>query len=213
VRRVIAAIDNSAAARPVLAMAKAIASDLGGELDVLHVVEDATRPLVLRQRSQARPCARFRVIQLSSLQRWSPRRMSRLWSLEPEVASEAPACWAPRADSRRSNRQASHRGASRRRTARASTQSPDRDGGHAGQGTRPPADDRAVEQRQLRDRVVHVDEEIPSFTDQVQHETEAYAQEFLADTSWARPKRSSRCVWVFRPARCSAPSNRSRPIS
>jgi len=28
--------------------------------------------------------------------------------------------------------------------------------------------------------VVHVDEEIPSFTDQVQHETEAYAQEFFA---------------------------------
>ncbi|HXX88601.1 MAG TPA: universal stress protein [Acidimicrobiales bacterium] len=28
--------------------------------------------------------------------------------------------------------------------------------------------------------VVHVDEEVPSFTDQVQHETEAYAQAFLA---------------------------------
>ena len=28
--------------------------------------------------------------------------------------------------------------------------------------------------------VVHVDEEIPSFTDQVQHETEAYAKEFFA---------------------------------
>ncbi len=28
--------------------------------------------------------------------------------------------------------------------------------------------------------VVHVDEDIPSFTDQVQHETEAYAQEFFA---------------------------------
>jgi nucleotide-binding universal stress UspA family protein len=28
--------------------------------------------------------------------------------------------------------------------------------------------------------VVHVDEEVPSFTDQVQHETEAYAQEFFA---------------------------------
>jgi len=28
--------------------------------------------------------------------------------------------------------------------------------------------------------VVHVDEEVPSFTDQVQHETEAYAREFFA---------------------------------
>lgn len=28
--------------------------------------------------------------------------------------------------------------------------------------------------------VVHVDEEIPSFTDQIQHETNAYAREFLA---------------------------------
>ena len=39
-KRVIAAIDNSAAAPPVLAMARAVASALGGELEVLHVIED-----------------------------------------------------------------------------------------------------------------------------------------------------------------------------
>ena len=39
-KKVIAAIDNSAAARPVLAMAQAVASALGGTLDVVHVIED-----------------------------------------------------------------------------------------------------------------------------------------------------------------------------
>src|ERR1019366_7686934 len=39
-KKVIAAIDNSATARPVLAMAQAVASALAGALDALHVTED-----------------------------------------------------------------------------------------------------------------------------------------------------------------------------
>ncbi len=38
--KVIAAIDNSPASRPVLAMARAVAAALGASLDVLHVLED-----------------------------------------------------------------------------------------------------------------------------------------------------------------------------
>jgi len=187
VRRVIAAIDNSAAARPVLAMAKAIASDLGGELDVLHVVEDGDETLVLRQRSQARPCARFRVIQLSSLQRWS------------RGGCRGSGPWSPRW--RRRPRPAGHLALTLAgRTDKPVIVVPP--------GAEPPGQVRRVliamagtpgKARALQRTielsssanfeivVVHVDEEIPSFTDQVQHETRHTPRSSLPDTSWARP--------------------------
>jgi len=58
VRRVIARHRHSPQQRPVLAMAKAIASDLGvSSMSSMSSMVDET--LVLRQRSQARPAHAF----------------------------------------------------------------------------------------------------------------------------------------------------------
>jgi len=90
VRRVIAAIDNSAAARPVLAMAKAIASDLGGELDVLHVVEDGDETARASAEVAGETLRTLSGDPVEQLATVVAEEDVRLWSLEPEVASEAP---------------------------------------------------------------------------------------------------------------------------
>ena len=70
-KRVIAAIDNSAASRPVLAMAQAVASALGGALDVVHVIEDGDETArAFGRRPRARLCARSSVIRLNNSRWW-----------------------------------------------------------------------------------------------------------------------------------------------
>ena len=180
-RRVIAAIDNSAAARPVLAMAKAIASDLGGELDVLHVVEDGDET--------ARASAEVAGETLRTLSGDPVEQLATVVAEEDVAALVLGArggVGGPRPAGHLALTLAG-------RTDKPVIVVPP--------GAEPPGQVRRVllamagtpgKARALQRTielsssanfeivVVHVDEEIPSFTDQVQHETEAYAQEFLA---------------------------------
>jgi nucleotide-binding universal stress UspA family protein len=178
--RIIAAIDNSAAARPVLLMAQAVAFTLAGELDLIHVVEDGaetsralaeTAGVALRvlsgdpvaQLTQA--VAEEDVVALVLGARHGlggPRPAGHLALLlagrtDKPVVVVPPDAQPPERLRRVLVAMEGTAGKARalQRTIALST-----DAG-------------------LEIVVVHVDEDIPSFTDQVQHETEAYAQAFL----------------------------------
>ncbi|MDR3650142.1 MAG: universal stress protein [Acidimicrobiales bacterium] len=180
-KKIIAAVDNSAASRPVLAMARAVASALGGTLDVVHVSEDgdetarastqaagaALRTLVGDPTEQLElVVAHKNVVALVLGARGGlggPRPAGHL-ALTLAGRTDKPVVVVP-----------------------PDAQPPQRL--HkvlvAMEGT--PGKARALQRTielstdaGLEIVVVHVDEEIPSFTDQVQHETEAYAQEFFA---------------------------------
>ena len=180
-RRVIASIDNTAAALPVLAMARGVTLALGGELDVLHIAEDGDD--VARTSAEAvgatmrtlsgdpvealaREVAQQDVVALvlgvrSSVE--GPRPIGHLVLAlasrtdKPVVVVPPGAHPSPQLHTVLVAMEGSPSNArTLRRTIELSA-----DAG-------------------LEIVVVHVDEEIPSFTDQVQHETEAYAQEFFA---------------------------------
>jgi nucleotide-binding universal stress UspA family protein len=180
-KKVIAAIDNSAAARPVLIMAQAVASALGGTLEVIHVIEDGDETArasaeaagaVLRTLSGdpveqlAFAVAEENVVSLVLGARsglGGPRPAGHL-ALTLAGRTDKPVVVVP------PNAQPPN-------TLRLVLV--------AMEGT--PGKARALQRTielstgaGLEIVVVHVDEEIPSFTDQVQHETVAYAQEFFA---------------------------------
>jgi nucleotide-binding universal stress UspA family protein len=181
VTRVIAAIDNSAASRPVLAMAHAVASALGGTLDVVHVSEDGDE--TARASTEA-VGATLRTLSGDPIEQ-----------LALEVAEEDVVALVLGArGGLRVPRPVGHLALTLAdRTDKPvvvvppGAQPPE----HlhrvlvAMEGT--PGKARALQRTidlstgaGLEIVVVHVDEEVPSFTDQVQHETDAYAQEFIA---------------------------------
>jgi len=179
--RIIAAIDNSAAARPVLMMAQAIASALAGTPDVVHVIEDGDE--TARASAEAAGAA-LRTLSGDPVEQLSlalaeedvvalvlgargslggPRPAGHLAlalasSTEKPVVVVPPDAQPPKLLRRVLVAMEGSPGKARalKRTIQLST-----DAG-------------------LDIVVVHVDEEIPSFTDQIQHETKAYAREFLA---------------------------------
>ncbi len=179
--KVIAAIDNSAASRPVLAMAQAVASALGSALSVVHVSEDgdetanasaeaagvAVRTLAGDPVEQlARVVAQDDVVGLVVGARGGLRGPRPIGHLALTIAgrTDKPVVMVPP-------------GAEPPERLRKVLV--------AMEGT--PGKARALQRTielstdaGLEIVVVHVDDEVPSFTDQVQHETEAYAQEFLA---------------------------------
>jgi len=180
-KTVIAAIDNSAASRPVLAMARAVASALGSTLDVVHVTEDGNE--TAHASAQAAGAA-LRTVAGDPIEQLvlavadkdvvalvlgargglgGPRPAGHLalalaGQTDKPVVVVPPNAEPPQQLHRVLVAMEGTPGKARalQRTIELST----------GAG--------------LDIVVVHVDEEIPSFTDQVQHETAAYAQEFFS---------------------------------
>ena len=179
--RIIAAIDNSAAARPVLTMAEAIARALAGTRDAVHVIEDGDET--------ARACAEAAGAPMRVLP-GDPLEQLTLALAEADVVALVLGV---------RGRPGGPRPAGHLALALADTT--DKPVVVVQPDARPPARLHRVlvamegspgKARALKRTIqlaadagleivgVHVDEEIPSFTDQVQHETGAYAREFLS---------------------------------
>jgi len=179
--RVVAAIDDSAAARPVVTMAGAVASAYGAALEVLHVVEDghetarasaevagaALRMLAGDPAEQiASVVADDDVVALviGARDRLGRPRPTGHLALTLAGRTDKPVVVVPpdaRPPQRLGRVLVAMEGSPAKARALKRTIELSTDAG-------------------LEIVVVHVDEEIPSFTDQVQHETEAYAKEFFA---------------------------------
>jgi len=181
VSKIIAAIDNSAAARPVLTMAHAVARALGGSPEAAHVLEGGDET--------ARAEAEGMGIPLRALAGEPLEELARLVA-EDDVAAAVVGTRGQVSGPRPAGHLAL---ALAGRTDKPVVAVPP--------DARPPTELHDVliamegtpgKARALRRTialsadagldlvVVHVDEEVPSFTDQVQHETEAYSQAFLA---------------------------------
>jgi nucleotide-binding universal stress UspA family protein len=180
-KKVIAAIDNSAASRPVLAMAQAVASALGGALDAVHVTEDGD------ETAGASALAAGTTLRILS---GDPVEQLALAVAEKNVVALVMGARGALGGPRPAGHLALMLAG---RTDKPMVVVPP--DSHppkqlrmvlvAMEGT--PGKARALQRTielstsaGLEIVVVHVDEEIPSFTDQVQHETEAYAREFFA---------------------------------
>jgi len=180
-KRIIAAIDNSAAARPVLIMAQAVSRALAGTRDVVHVIGYGDET--------ARASAEAAGATLHELSGDPVEQLALAVSEEDVVALVVGARGNPSGP-----RPAGH-------LALALAHVTDKPVVVVQPDAEPPAALRRVlvamegspgKARALKRTiqlstdagleilVVHVDEEIPSFTDQIQHETKAYAHEFLA---------------------------------
>ncbi|HLN17711.1 MAG TPA: universal stress protein [Acidimicrobiales bacterium] len=181
--KIIAAIDNSAASRPVLAMARAVALALDASLEVLHVVEDGDETARAAAQASGVPLRTLTgdpmavlstemdaedvsVLVIGARGRPAGRRPAGHLVMSLATRSDKPIVVVP-----------------------PQFQPPD----HlstvlvAMEGT--PGKARALQRTievslsaGLQIAVIHVQDEnhVPSFSDQVQHETEAYAKEFLA---------------------------------
>lgn len=179
--KIVAAIDNSAAAQPVLAMAVALSSALGGTVEAVHVSEDGDQT--------ARSMAEAAGAELRSLTGDPAEALATVVS-EDDVVALVLGARRGRSGSGRTGHLALHLAG---RTDKPVVAVPP--------DSRPPqtlgkvvvamegspgkvkALRRGIEiatTAGLEIVVVHVDEEVPSFTDQVQHESEAYAHEFFA---------------------------------
>lgn len=180
-KRVIAAIDNSAAARPVLAMAQAVASALGGAVDAIHVIQDGDKTAIASAEAAGtalRTLSGDPVEQLA-LVAAGDDVVGMVLGARGGVTGPRPAGHLALALADRTDKPVilvppdAQPPARLRRVLVAMEGSPGK--ARALQRTIELSTDAGLEIV-----VVHVDEEIPSFTDQVQHETEAYAQEFFA---------------------------------
>jgi len=180
-KTVIAAIDNSAAARPVLTMAQAVALALDGAVDVVHVAEDD------HETADASAQAAGATLRILS---GDPAEQLALVIAEQNVVGLVLGARAATGRPRPAGHLALTLAG--RTDKPVVVVPPD---AHppthlhkvlvAMEGT--PGKARALQRTielsmsaGLEIVAIHVDEEIPSFTDQVQHETETYAQEFFA---------------------------------
>jgi len=180
-KRVVAAIDNSAAARPVLAMAQAVASALEGVIEAVHVVEDGEETACASATAAGVPLrtvsgdpteqlvlatADEDVVGIVLGARGSLGGPFPAGHLVLTIAgrTDKPVVAVP-PDAQPPERL--------QRVLVAMEGSPNK--ARALQRTIELSTDAGLEIV-----VMHVDEEVPSFTDQVQHEVEAYASEFFA---------------------------------
>ena len=179
-KRIIAAIDNSAAARPVLAMAEAVAKALAGTLDAVHVIEDGDET--------ARASAGAAGAVLRTLSGDPVEQLTRAVSDEGVAAlvlgaRGSPGPWPTGhlamalADVTDKPIVVVQPDANPPKTLRRVLVAME---GSPGKARALKRTIRLATDAGLEIVVVHVDEEIPSFTDQIQHETTAYASEFLA---------------------------------
>lgn len=180
-KRVVAAIDNSAAARPVLTMAQAVASALGGTMEAFHVVEDGD------ETASASAAAAGVPLQLVS---GDPTEQLVLATEDEDVVGivlgargslggPLPAGHLVLAIAGRTDKPVV--------AVPPGAQPPERLRrvlvAMEGSSNKARALQRTIElstDAGLEIIVMHVDEEVPSFTDQVQHEVEAYTSAFFA---------------------------------
>ena len=180
-KRIIAAIDNSAAARPVLVMADAVAKALAGTRDAVHVIEDGDET--------ARASAEATGARLRMLSGDPVEQLTLAVSDEDAVAVVLGARGSPGGPRPAGHVALALAGVTDKPVV---VVQPDvaptptlRRVLIAMEGS--PGKDRALKRTvrlaadaRLELVVVHVDEEIPNFTDQIQHETTSYAREFVA---------------------------------
>jgi len=180
-KRIIAAIDNSGAARPVLMMAQAVSRALAGTRDAFHVIEDGDET--------ARASAEAAGAALHTLSGDPVEQLTLAMSDEGVVALVLGARGSPGGPRPAGHLALALAGVTDKPVV---VVQPDADPPTtlrrvlvAMEGS--PGKARALKRTiqlstdaGLEIVVVHVDEEIPSFTDQIQHETTAYAHEFLA---------------------------------
>jgi nucleotide-binding universal stress UspA family protein len=190
VSRILAAIDSSLAARPVLATAAALAPVLGADVEALYVAEEESQT--------PRDCAASFGFPFCRLSGDPLRRITESAAADDVVAVAIGARGRP------SKRRTGH-------LAREVADATDKPVLVVPPDAKPPARLHTVviamegtpgKARSLRAAVavaagadlelvvVHVDDEdsIPSFSDQVAHETESYAQEFLSRYLHGAPK-------------------------
>jgi nucleotide-binding universal stress UspA family protein len=179
-KRVIVAIDNSAAARPVLTMARAVASALAGTLDVIHVSEDGDET--------ARASAQAAGVDLRTLSGDPVEELAQVIAEDDVIALVLGARGGLSGPRPAGHLALTLVGRTDKPVVVVPPDAKPPTKLHrvlvAMEGT--PGKARALQRTMelstgagLEIVVVHVDEEIPSFTDQVQHETEAYAKEFF----------------------------------
>jgi len=174
--RIIAAIDNSAAARPVLMMAQAVAGALGGTRDAVHVVEDGDET--------ARACAEAAGAPLRVLA-GDPLEQLGLALAEEDVAAlvlGARGRLGGPTDKPVVVVQPDAQPPTQLRRVLVAME------GSPGKARALKRTIQLSADAGLEIVVVHVDEEIPSFTDQIQHETAAYAREFLSSHVMDAPR-------------------------
>jgi nucleotide-binding universal stress UspA family protein len=180
-KRVVAAIDNSAAARPVLIMARAVASALDSVVDAVHVIEDGDET--------ANASAEAAGLHLRALSGDPIETLTLVMAEEDVVALVLGTRGGPRGPRPAGHLALTLAGRTDKPVVAVppEAQPPNqlREVLVAMEGS--PGKVRALQRTieistdaGLQIVVVHVDEEIPSFTDQVQHETEAYTREFFA---------------------------------
>ena len=180
--RIIAAIDDSAAARPVLSMAEALGALLGAEVDAIHVAEDDGETALAVAEHVDVPCRILHGDPLACVTECARQddvvavvlgarrrlRGASVGHLARAVADEVdkPVLVVPPETSPVQQL---------RRVVIAMEGSPAK-----ARGVRTAIDLAAGADLDLT--VIHVDDEdsIPAFSDQVAHETEAYSREFLA---------------------------------
>jgi nucleotide-binding universal stress UspA family protein len=178
---VIAAIDNSAASRPVLAVALAIARALGAEAEAVHVTEGGE--------ATARASAEAAGVRFRSVAGDPLEELAAMSRKEEVVGVVVGARGRPNSPAGHLALQLASRAAAPVVVVPPDAQPPDefRRVLVAMEGT--PAQARSLNRTVERAAaaglewvVVHVDDEksMPSFSDQVQHEADSYAQEFLA---------------------------------
>jgi nucleotide-binding universal stress UspA family protein len=179
-KRIIAAVDNSAAARPVLMMAEAVAKALAGTRDAVHVIEDGDET--------ARASAEAAGAALHTLSGNPVEQLTLAMSDEGVVALVLGARGSPGGPRPAGHLALALAGVTDKPVV---VVQPDADPpttlrrvlvameGSPGKARALKRTIQLATDARLEIVVVHVDEEIPSFTDQIQHETTAYAREFL----------------------------------
>lgn len=180
-KTVIAAIDNSAAARPVLTMAQAVAFALGGALDVIHVAEDdhETADAAVQVAGVTLRVLAGDPVEQLALEVAEENVVALVLGARGALGGPRPAGHLALTLAGRTDKPVvvvppyAHPPTQLHKVLVAM------------EGT--PGKARALQRTielstsaGLEIVAIHVDEEIPSFTDQVQHETETYAQEFFA---------------------------------
>jgi len=181
VRRVLAALDNSAAARPVLAMGRAVAAALGAGVEAVHVLENGHETVAasadaagVALRTLAGDPAELLTAALAEPEVAALVLGQRGMAAGPRPAGHVVLTVAGRTDKPVVVVPPGVEPAERLSTVLVAME------GTPGKAR---ALRRTIElshEAGLEPIVVHVDEEVPSFTDQVQHEADAYAREFLS---------------------------------
>ena len=179
--RVVAAIDNSAAARSVLGVGRAVATALGADLDVVHVLEDGHETASASAAAAGLGLRTLTGVPVEALTEEADRAdvLAVVFGLRDRSAGPRPAGHLVLEVAGRTHTPLVGVPPDIVPPDRVSTLLVAMEGS--------PTSSEALRRTLALSAgagldlvVVHVDEEVPPFTDQVQHESDAYLQEFVA---------------------------------